>query len=71
VYNLDAIIEVGYRVNPYEATQFRIWATQTLKEFIIKGFVMDDARLDWVCLPFIICIVFQNYTYILVVIDTF
>ena len=44
-YNLDAIIAVGYRVNSYEATQFRIWATKTLKEFIIKGFVMDDERL--------------------------
>lgn len=45
VYNLDAIIAVGYRVNSYEATQFRIWATSTLKEYIIKGFVMDDDRL--------------------------
>lgn len=44
-YNLDAIIAVGYRVNSYQATQFRIWATQTLKEFIVKGFVMDDERL--------------------------
>jgi hypothetical protein len=44
-YNLDAIIAVGYRVNSYQATQFRIWATGTLKEFIIKGFVMDDERL--------------------------
>lgn len=44
-YNLDAIIAVGYRVNSYNATQFRIWATNTLKEFIIKGFVMDDERL--------------------------
>ena len=44
-YNLDAIIAVGYRVNSYEATQFRIWATQTLKEFVIKGFVLDDERL--------------------------
>jgi len=44
-YNLDAIIAVGYRVNSYHATQFRIWATQTLKEFIIKGFVLDDERL--------------------------
>lgn len=44
-YNLDAIIAVGYRVNSYEATQFRIWATQTLKEYIIKGFVLDDERL--------------------------
>lgn len=44
-FNLDAIIAVGYRVNSREATQFRIWATQTLKEFIIKGFVLDDERL--------------------------
>jgi hypothetical protein len=44
-YNLDAIIAVGYRVNSYQATQFRIWATKTLREFIIKGFVLDDARL--------------------------
>ena len=44
-YNLDAIISVGYRVNSKEATQFRIWATATLKEFVIKGFVMDDERL--------------------------
>ena len=44
-YNLDAIIAVGYRVNSYSATQFRIWATNTLKEFIIKGFVLDSERL--------------------------
>ncbi len=44
-YNLDAIIAVGYRVNSKEATKFRVWATQTLKEFIIKGFVLDDERL--------------------------
>lgn len=44
-YNLDAIISVGYRVNSSRATQFRIWATNTLKEYIIKGFVMDDDRL--------------------------
>lgn len=44
-YNLDAIISVGYRVNSQQATQFRIWATQTLKEFIVKGFVLDDERL--------------------------
>ena len=44
-YNLDAIISVGYRVNSSKATQFRIWATNTLKEFIIKGFVLDDNRL--------------------------
>ena len=44
-YNLDAIISVGYRVNSHQATQFRIWATQTLKEYMIKGFVLDDERL--------------------------
>lgn len=44
-YTLDAIIAVGYRVNSYQATQFRIWATKTLKEFILKGFVLDDERL--------------------------
>ena len=44
-YNLDAIIAVGYRVNSYQATQFRIWATKTLREFIVKGFVLDDTRL--------------------------
>jgi len=45
LYNLDAIIAVGYRVNSYQATQFRIWATKTLREFIVKGFVLDDERL--------------------------
>ena len=44
-YNLDAIIAVGYRVNSYQATQFRIWATNHLKEFIKKGFLLDDERL--------------------------
>ncbi len=44
-YNLDAIIAVGYRVNSYQATQFRVWATKTLREYIIKGFVLDDERL--------------------------
>ena len=44
-YNLDAIIAVGYRVNSFQATQFRIWATKTLREFIVKGFVLDDERL--------------------------
>jgi hypothetical protein len=44
-YNLDAIISVGYRVNSAKATQFRIWATKTLREFITKGFVLDDERL--------------------------
>jgi len=44
-YNLDMIISVGYRVKSHVATRFRIWATQRLKEYIIKGFVMDDERL--------------------------
>ncbi len=44
-YNLDAVIAVGYRVNSKQATQFRIWATQTLKEYIIKGFALDEQRL--------------------------
>jgi len=44
-YNLDAILSVGYRVNSTQATQFRIWATERLKEYIIKGFTMDDERL--------------------------
>lgn len=44
-YNLDAIVSVGYRVNSKQATHFRIWATQVLKEYIIKGFTMDDERL--------------------------
>jgi len=44
-YNLDAIISVGYRVNSNQATAFRIWATERLKEYIIKGFTMDDERL--------------------------
>ena len=45
LYNLDAIIAVGYRVNSYEATQFRIWAREVLKEYIQKGYVLDDERL--------------------------
>lgn len=44
-YNLDAIIAVGYRVNSFQATRFRQWATRTLREFLVKGFVLDDARL--------------------------
>lgn len=44
-YNLDAVISVGYRVNSAQATQFRIWATHLIKEYIIKGFAMDDERL--------------------------
>jgi len=44
-YNIDAVIAVGYRVNSYQATQFRIWATNALKEYLIKGFVLDDERL--------------------------
>jgi hypothetical protein len=44
-YNLDAVISVGYRVNSAQATQFRIWAIRTLREFVVKGFVLDDERL--------------------------
>jgi hypothetical protein len=44
-FNLDAIISVGYRVNSIRGTQFRIWATQRLREYLIKGFAMDDERL--------------------------
>lgn len=44
-YNLDTIISVGYRVNSHRATNFRIWATQVLKEYMLKGFAMDDERL--------------------------
>jgi len=44
-YNLDAIISVGYRVNSVRGTQFRIWATQRLREYIVKGFTLDDERL--------------------------
>ena len=45
MYNMDVIIAVGYRVNSYEATQFRIWAREVLKEYIVKGFVLDDERM--------------------------
>lgn len=45
MYNLDVVIAVGYRVNSYEATQFRIWSTRVLKEYLTKGFVLDDERL--------------------------
>ena len=44
-YNLDMVIAVGYWVNSFQATQFRIWTTKTLREFIVKGFVLDDERL--------------------------
>ena len=44
-YNLDAVISVGYRVNSLRGTQFRIWATQRLREYLVKGFVLDDDRL--------------------------
>jgi len=44
-YNLDVIISVGYRVRSHRGTQFRIWATQRLKEYLVKGFVMNDERL--------------------------
>lgn len=47
IYNLDMIIAVGYRVNSKKATQFRIWATKILKEYMIKGFVLDDDRLKY------------------------
>jgi hypothetical protein len=46
LYNLDAIISVGYRVNSIRATQFRQWATHVLREFAIKGFVLDKKRLE-------------------------
>ncbi len=45
-FNLDAIISVGYRVNSIRGTQFRIWATERLKEYIVKGFTIDDERLN-------------------------
>lgn len=51
-YNLDAIISVGYRIKSHIATKFRIWATQRLKEYIVKGFVLDDERLKNPDLPF-------------------
>lgn len=51
-YNLDAIIAVGYRVNSFRATQFRIWATKVLNEYIIKGFALDDNRLKRAGNPF-------------------
>ena len=44
-YNLDAIISVGYRVNSKQGTQFRIWATRTLKEYLVKGYVFNENRL--------------------------
>jgi len=51
-YNLDAIISVGYRVNSRQATHFRIWATERLKEYIIKGFTMDEGlNYEAGCLP--------------------
>lgn len=45
IYNLDVVISVGYRVKSHRGTQFRIWATQQLKEFIVKGFVLNDEKL--------------------------
>ncbi len=51
-YNLDAIISVGYRIKSHVATKFRIWATQRIREYIVKGFVMDDERLKNPDLPF-------------------
>ncbi|MCX6763208.1 MAG: virulence RhuM family protein [Candidatus Moranbacteria bacterium] len=52
LYNLDMIISIGYRINSLRGTQFRIWATQKLREYIVKGFVMDDERLKNPDLPF-------------------
>ena len=51
-YNLDAIIAVGYRVNSKQATHFRIWATNVLREYIIKGFALNDDRLKSVFYSF-------------------
>ncbi|MCK5071104.1 MAG: virulence RhuM family protein, partial [Desulfocapsa sp.] len=51
-YNLDMIISVGYRVKSHVATKFRIWATRQLKEYIVKGFVLDDERLKNPDAPF-------------------
>lgn len=51
-YNLDAILAVGYRVRSYRGTQFRRWATERLREYMVKGFTMDDARLKAVATPF-------------------
>ena len=51
-YNLDAIISVGYRIKSAVATRFRIWTTQQLREYIVKGFVLDDERLKNPDLPF-------------------
>lgn len=64
-YNLDAIISVGYRVNSAQATHFRIWATQVLKEYIIKGFAMNDERLKKVFPTFLFLVfrVFRGYYY--------
>lgn len=45
-YDLDVIISVGYRINSYRGTQFRVWATRQLREYLVKGFVMDDKRLE-------------------------
>ncbi len=61
-YNLDVIISVGYRVNSTRATQFRIWATQKLKEYIVKGFVLDDERLKNPDLPFDYCWYFSWFS---------
>jgi len=47
-FNLDVIISVGYRVKSHRGTQFRIWATQRLREYIVKGFTLDDERFDCV-----------------------
>lgn len=59
-YHLDAIIAVGYRVNSKQATQFRIWATKTLNEFIVKGFVLDKERLKKVL--HLVTTILRNYS---------
>ena len=51
-YNLDAVISVGYRIKSHIATKFRQWATQSIREYIVKGFVLDDERLKNPDLPF-------------------
>ena len=61
-YNLDAIISVGYRVKSHIATRFRIWATQRLREYIVKGFVLDDERLKNPDQPFDFLRIYQSYS---------
>lgn len=60
IYNLDMIIAVGYRVNSKKATNFRIWATKILKEYMIKGVVMDDERLK-ILITYLARIILKKY----------